>query len=611
MKKHAFAGLFAISACLGLAWLTAGRVAQGQVVQDQAAEGQSSAVADGLKDWPMYNCDEQGTRHNVGEHTLGPQNASRLIEKWRYPREGSGQRIGIIRATPIVVNGYVYFGTSTNPAFYKLTPSGKLKWSYRASALPGQRPGGAIYGSALVTGDAVYFADTSGYIYSLDRQTGKQRWRVDMRAAGFPAAHELNGTYSSPILAGDLIVLGGGAGEQGISLAVPDYPCCTGRGFVVAMRPESGKIVWTYIVGPKPQRLSPSVTITDAWGDHVFYYAPSTSTVWSTPSYDPDSGTVFFGTDTNNSPRRPTPDDPRSDTPESCAVIAVDARSGREKWVTQLNPGDVWNMSMRAYDPKRGQYLDLSIGDTPKVYTIMQEGRGRRVVGVGCKDGAFYVLDATTGRVLHHTPKYTGPPSHPANPAPDPRTIALPSPAGGIQTGCAVDGRSVYANGSDQIQLRTLEQPDGSYHIPPTAGRVVSISLDAQSEHWRHERPKYTVQSAQDPARVYRHVGDPVASGIAVAGGVVYFTGTVSQQLVALSAENGRLLTSIRVGPVWSGPSVSRGRVYVGTGLYGIVDSPEIRRFTQPFFAIQDHGVLWSFGLPGEDEADRMGDGEE
>ena len=45
-------------------------------------------------------------------------------------------------------------------------------------------------------------------------------------------------------------------------------------------------------------------------GDHIFYFVPATSSVWSTPSFDAESGTVFFGTDANTAPRRPTLADP-------------------------------------------------------------------------------------------------------------------------------------------------------------------------------------------------------------------------------------------------------------------------------------------------------------
>ena len=80
----------------------------------------------------MYNHDVLGSRYNRGETAIGRDNAGRLEEKWRFPAKGSGQEIGVIHATPVVVDGYVYFGTTTaTPTFYKLTPDGKVRWSYR------------------------------------------------------------------------------------------------------------------------------------------------------------------------------------------------------------------------------------------------------------------------------------------------------------------------------------------------------------------------------------------------------------------------------------------------------------------------------------------------
>ena len=67
------------------------------------------------------------------------------------------------------------------------------------------------------------------------------------------------------------------------------------------------------------------------------------------------------------------------------------------------------------------------------------------------------------------------------------------------------------------------------------------------------------------------------------------------------------MLKEIPLGPVWCGPSVSRGRVYVGSGnlLFAPFDAKEAyfpKRFT---------GTLYTFGLPGKDEVERMGEGEE
>ena len=224
-----------------------------------------------------------------------------------------------------------------------------------------------------------------------------------MRGKEFPGAHPLNVSFASPILADGKLIVAGGALEQVVA-ASPAYKGCTGRGFVAALEPKTGNVVWKYDVGPKPEPLEPPITIKDGFGDHIFYYGPATSSVWCTPSFDAESGTIFFGTDANTAPRRPTVADPRLHTRESCAVIALDVRDGKERWVTQINPGDVWTNAMRTYDPKEGRYKDQSIGDTPKVYTIPVEGQPTRVVGVGCKNGGFYVLRADDGRIVDHTP---------------------------------------------------------------------------------------------------------------------------------------------------------------------------------------------------------------
>jgi outer membrane protein assembly factor BamB len=574
------------------------------------------------EDWPTYNHDVLGSRHNAGETAISPANAGQLVEKWRFPPAGSTPKdqIGVIHATPVVVNGYVYFGTATDPTFYKLTPDGKIRWKYKnpvrsiesvatqlaAGLSPSARfnsTSEGILGSALVSGDTVYYGDIGGWFYALDRASGKERWKLSSRADSFPGAHPINMFFASPILASGKLIVAGGTLEQVIS-ALPGYKGATGRGFVMALEPGSGKILWKYDVGPKPEPLDPPLTITDSWGDHKFYFGPATSSVWSTPSFDEASGTIFFGTDVNTAPRRPTEDNPLLNTPESCAVIALSVADGAKKWITQINPGDVWTNAMRSYDPKDGRYKDCSIGDTPKIYSIPVDGQITKVVGVGCKNGGFYVLDAAEGKIIAHTPIYSGPPTYPLTPAPEMRMLALPSVIGGLQSGCATDGRSIFTNGIDALGLSSQEKVvDGR---PPTGGRVVSISLDTASEHWRHERPKVASLGGPPPKPVFKDVGDPVASGIAVANGVLYFTAVASGKLMVLHADTGEVLKEFDLGPVWSGPSVSRGRVYAGSGntLFTPADY-------EAFFPKRNTGTLYCFGLPGEDEVAKLGSGDE
>jgi len=211
------------------------------------------------------------------------------------------------------------------------------------------------------------------------------------------------------------------------------------------------------------------------------------------------------------------------------------------------------------------------------------------------------VLEAATGEILFNTPIYTGPPS--ASPQGlDPRTLALPSAIGGLQTGCATDGRSVFTNGIDFPGAAS-----SSTERKPTGGRVVSISLDTRQENWRHERPLVKAVGGTAEQPTFTNVGDPVGSGIALANGVAYFTTTVSNKLVALDASTGALLNEIDVGPVWCGPTVSRGRVYVGTG--NLLFSPENPR--EDYFPKSATGTVRSFGLPGDDEITRMNSGNE
>ncbi len=537
------------------------------------------------EDWPTYNHDDKGWRFNNGESRLTAKNASTLGLKWRFPPEGGELKIGVVHATPSVVNSHAYFGTATDPAFYKLKPDGTLAWVYRLNQatpqgkiLPQGGPNlidvdNGVMTSALVTDDAVYFGNSSGVFFALDRLTGQEKWKVDTRGEGFPGHHPINIFNASAILADGKVIVGGGGYEHPYPVD-PNYECCTGRGFVVAFDPDSGDVVWKYEVGEKPKPFPDPISITDDYGKHTYKYGPSTSSVWSTPSYDQESGTIFFGTDVNNSPRRPTEENPRLDSAYSAAVVAVDVATGKEKWVRQVHEGDIFNHSMSGYDSNTDRYKDCSVGDTPKIYSIQQGDSNRKVVGVGCKNGCFYVIDAGDGSIIAQTPMYQGRPQYPLKPKPDPRMIALPSVIGGIQTGCGYDGRNVFTNGIDWVTLNTRSP------LSPEGGRVVSLNGDLSRERWRHERPRIEVPQYTG--------GDPVGAGVALANGIAAFTTTVSEQLVILDTSSGAKLREIHVGTVWSGPSISRGRVYVGTG-------------SILFLKKELEGSVQCYGLPNED----------
>ncbi len=556
-------------------------------------------------DWPMYNANLAGWRFNPNEQELSRENVQDLNLQWSYPPEQSSETIGVVHATPTVVAGEVYFGTATFPAFYKLAKDGSLCWVYRnqiqhielppakgapiSDKLRAAASEAGIFSSALVDEGAVYFSDVGGFLYCLDAISGKERWKVNCRADTFPGSHWNNLSMGSPIVAAGNIIFTGGTLEQ-LFAGTEGYPGATGRGFVVAMNPANGEIVWKYDVGEEPKKLTPPVVVEGSWGKYRFDSGPATSSVWSTPSYDAELNLIFFGTDVNTAPRQPTSSNPSLATEDSCAIVAIDGTTGKKRWSTQINSGDLWTNSMRAYDPSTGLYKDQAIGDTPKIFSLEIDGQTTKVVGAGCKNGGFYILRADDGTLVAHSPIYTGPPTEPPQDL-NPRVLALPSPIGGLQSGCATDGTAIFTNGIDAIRLGTQASPyaEGQF---PTGGRVTASSLDLTKELWRHERPKMAEVGGVPGKPMYRNVGDIVGSGIAVGNGVAYFTTVGSGKLVALDTSSGATLKEITLGPVFAGPALSRGHVYVGGGntLWNAAD-------VECYFPKQYTGRLHCFGL--------------
>ena len=136
---------------------------------------------------------------------------------------------------------------------------------------------------------------------------------------------------------------------------------------------------------------------------------------------------------------------------------------------------------------------------------------------------------------------------------------------------------------------------------------MVAISLDTKTERWRHERPRVATLGGPPPKPVYTDVGDPVASGIAVANGVVYFTTVASGKLVALDAATGSLLKEIDLGPGLVGP-VGLTRPRLRRHRQHAVLSGGLRRLLPQEI---DRRVLYSFGAAGRGRSQPPGAGKE
>jgi hypothetical protein len=145
-------------------------------------------------------------------------------------------------------------------------------------------------------------------------------------------------------------------------------------------------------------------------------------------------------------------------------------------------------------------------------------------VSAGQKSGFFHVLDAKTGAEVA-----------------DPIQLAPPGTVGGLFADSAYVNGVVYANGVDW--------PTVLSGGPPNRGILSAVKADGSKELWHFDTPF-----------------SPNASGVAVANGVVYFQSMLDGTFYALNAKTGAPLAQVVTGGQSSGPAISRGQIYIGTG---------------------------------------------
>lgn len=425
-----------------------------------------AATREARADWPMFNHDIQGSRHNPDEHEVGPANAGQLTVKWSVATPAP------VSGTPVVKGNRVYAGDFSG-AFYALRArDGNVIWQAQAA--------GSISASALVHRQRVIFGDQAGYIYGLDAKTGAAAWQIR------PNDHPWAAIYGAATPVGPYVAMGISSNEEIAPMYDPSYPCCSFRGSVVLIDPDDGRVVWqSYFVTPAEAANGASGVA-----------------VWSTPTYDPALGLIYVTTGDNYS----DPTNALSD-----AIVALDAKTGAIVWSNQRYADDSWNINFPPLPP----HPDYDFGDSAQIYRLAD---GRKVVGAGQKSGFYHVLDAATGAAVY-------------------QSQFEPASTGGIVGGLFAD--SAFADG-------VVFANGGEY---PLYGDVVAFTGDAKHELWRF----------------HSNDGGSDLSGVAVANGVVYFS-SVDGNLYALRASSGALLKQLPIGANTSGPSVSDGQVYVGTG---------------------------------------------
>jgi outer membrane protein assembly factor BamB len=116
-----------------------------------------------------------------------------------------------IYATAALRDGMAYVGTTGGVFHAVRVKDGGVAWTFSAG-----RP---MFGEAAVTSDAVYFVCDNGYLFKLNRVTGKELWRYDLgdarvdRVLPHPSVYEWDFKAPRPVVADGTVYVGSGDGS--------------------------------------------------------------------------------------------------------------------------------------------------------------------------------------------------------------------------------------------------------------------------------------------------------------------------------------------------------------------------------------------------------------
>jgi len=302
------------------------------------------------------------------------RNAARLGLAWYFDLDTHrGQE-----ATPIVVDGVMYFSTAWSKVFALNAATGARLWSYDPK-VPRQWGANAccdvVNRGVAVWQGRIYIGTLDGRLIALDAATGQLVWEqltIDPRRR-----YTITG---APRIVKGKVVIGNGGAEFGV------------RGYVSAYDAQTGKLVWRFYTVPgdpakpfeQPILAEAAKTWTGEW-----WKIGGGGTVWDAIVYDPELDLLYIGVG-NGGPWNEKYRSPKGgENLFTCSVVALKPDTGEYVWHYQENAADDWD-----YDSAEQMILA----------EIPIAGKPRKVLLHAPKNGFFYVIDRETGALISAKP---------------------------------------------------------------------------------------------------------------------------------------------------------------------------------------------------------------
>jgi alcohol dehydrogenase (cytochrome c)/quinohemoprotein ethanol dehydrogenase len=305
---------------------------------------------------------------------VSDENVSQFGLAWSFDLDTNrGQE-----ATPIVVNGVMYFTSAWSKVFALNAATGALLWSYDPK-VPREWAVNAccdvVNRGVAVWKGKVYVATLDGRLASLDAATGKLVW--EQLTIDPSWRYTITG---APRVVKGKVLIGNGGGEFGV------------RGYVSAYDAESGKLAWRFYTVPgDPSKPFESPILAQAaktWSGE-WWKNGGGGTVWDAIVYDPELDLVYIGTG-NGGPWNGKYRSPKGgDNLLTCSIVALRPDTGEYVWHYQEDAADDWD-----FDSSE----QIILADIPI------DGKTRKVLLHAPKSGLFYVIDRENGAVISAKP---------------------------------------------------------------------------------------------------------------------------------------------------------------------------------------------------------------
>ena len=282
-------------------------------------------------------------------------------------------------STPLVVDGVLYSTSAWSKLQAFDAASGKLLWQFDPH-VPGSAGVKAccdvVNRGAAIWGNTLYLGTLDGRLIAVDAKTGQQRWSVVTVDVTRP--YTITG---APRVVKGKVIIGNGGAEMGV------------RGYVSAYDAETGKLLWRFFTVPGDPNGAPDNAVSDAtlaklarstWTGN-WWSLGGGGTVWDSMAYDPELDLLYVGVG-NGSPWNQEIRSPGGgDNLFLSSILALRPDTGEYVWHYQTTPGESWDYTAT-------QHLILA--------DLKIDGQPRKVLMQAPKNGFFYVIDRTNGRLI-------------------------------------------------------------------------------------------------------------------------------------------------------------------------------------------------------------------